>query len=308
MFKYYLNLCFYLFIFQCAAFETTEQWLIVPYEKNISDFRKCDIAICCVFQNEAEWLKEWIEFHRLIGVEHFYLYNNLSQDDYLEVLEPYVEEGIVELFDFPKTPFKNTDQLTVYNHALRLSREQNDWLAIIDTDEFITPMEQQSLKEYLKDKKNYGGIFAKWQLFGTSGVKFLEPDELLIEKLIYKAPDNDGHHIRGKSIVRPIYTKRVWDPHEAKYLKDRRLLKPGINQIRINHYYVRTEDFLFNVKIPRIKRWNKVLMSVDDLLDFLPIANSTLDSTMLRFVEPLRRAILERKNSVASSQYTLKGT
>ena len=38
---------------------------------------------------------EWIEFHRLVGVERFFLYDNGSTDDHREVLAPYVEEGIV---------------------------------------------------------------------------------------------------------------------------------------------------------------------------------------------------------------------
>src|SRR5215204_456630 len=56
------------------------------------------IAIATMFQNEAPYLKEWIEYHRLVGVKHFYLWNNQSEDDYLSVLQPYIDKGIVELF------------------------------------------------------------------------------------------------------------------------------------------------------------------------------------------------------------------
>jgi len=37
-----------------------------------------------------------------VGVEHFYLYNHLSKDEYAEVLEPYIKEGIVELYNVTK--------------------------------------------------------------------------------------------------------------------------------------------------------------------------------------------------------------
>ena len=43
-----------------------------------------NVSACAIFQNEAPYLKEWIEYHRLIGVEHFYLYNNGSTDNYDE--------------------------------------------------------------------------------------------------------------------------------------------------------------------------------------------------------------------------------
>ena len=38
-------------------------------------------SICAIFKDEARFLREWLEYHRLIGIEHFYLYNNFSTDD-----------------------------------------------------------------------------------------------------------------------------------------------------------------------------------------------------------------------------------
>ena len=39
------------------------------------------LAVGAIFQNEARYLREWIEFHRRQGVERFYLYENNSSDD-----------------------------------------------------------------------------------------------------------------------------------------------------------------------------------------------------------------------------------
>ena len=60
-----------------------------------------ELSIGAIFQNEAPYLKEWIEFHKLVGVEHFYLFNNCSTDDYLAILQPYIESGEVDLFQWP---------------------------------------------------------------------------------------------------------------------------------------------------------------------------------------------------------------
>ncbi len=60
---------------------------------------KHELAVCALFQNEAAYMKEWIEFHKLVGVQHFYLYNDHSEDNYLQVLEPYIKNGEVELFE-----------------------------------------------------------------------------------------------------------------------------------------------------------------------------------------------------------------
>jgi hypothetical protein len=56
-----------------------------------------------MFKDEAPWLKEWISYHHnILGVEHFYLYNNDSSDDYREVLRPWIDQHIVELIDWSR--------------------------------------------------------------------------------------------------------------------------------------------------------------------------------------------------------------
>jgi hypothetical protein len=45
-------------------------------------------AICAVFRDEAPYLAEWVEFHRLVGVEHFFLYDDRSRDASRDVLAP----------------------------------------------------------------------------------------------------------------------------------------------------------------------------------------------------------------------------
>jgi GT2 family glycosyltransferase len=59
--------------------------------------------------DEARDLREWIEFHRLQGVERFYLYDNGSTDDTEEVVRPYVEEGIAELVPWPHAGAQRLD-------------------------------------------------------------------------------------------------------------------------------------------------------------------------------------------------------
>lgn len=45
------------------------------------------LSICAVIKNEGPYLEEWIEFHRIQGVEHFYLYDNGSADQTKDILE-----------------------------------------------------------------------------------------------------------------------------------------------------------------------------------------------------------------------------
>ena len=55
------------------------------------------LSIGAVFKDERDYLQEWIDFHRRVGVEHFFLYDNESSDTPEEVLTPYVDDGLVTL-------------------------------------------------------------------------------------------------------------------------------------------------------------------------------------------------------------------
>ncbi len=89
------------------------------------------------------FLREWIEFHILVGVEHFYLYNNFSEDNYLEVLQPYIESGIVTLTDWPI----ESGQLSAYLDCFKRHKNHTVWKAYINPDEFICLRKETYKKE-----------------------------------------------------------------------------------------------------------------------------------------------------------------
>ena len=95
--------------------------------------KRYELAICAVFKNEAAYLEEWIEYHKLIGVAHFYLYNNKSDDGYLSVLKKYILDGEVTIKDLPNEIYQGD----VYKECVLQHHQDIKWLAIIDIDEFI---------------------------------------------------------------------------------------------------------------------------------------------------------------------------
>lgn len=277
------------------------KWKFVKKKKK----RKYPLAVCAIFRNEANFLKEWIEYHMMIGASHFYLYNNLSEDHYLEVLQPYIDRNVVELFDWPYEsegfPDWNAVQCNAYNDALARAKKRVGWLAVIDTDEYIVPVHAKNLVKYLSKFRRYGGLAINWQLFGTSFVERLPKDKLMIECLILKAPEQFEENRFVKSIVNPRKVAFFGDPHCPDYKSDyfaitsdkRRLPGSitGINEIsakhiRIHHYWARTEDFFWDVKVGRRAKWKEGL---DGMLRRLENINQVPDWTMMRFVPKLRK-------------------
>lgn len=264
---------------------------ITPYQGNKPHKRRCEIAISCIFKNEAVWLREWLEFHKLIGVEHFFLYNNFSDDHYMEILQPYIADGCVELFDYPVLNMQNFDQLHANNHALELSRDCVEWLAMIDSDEFINPITHDNLKLFLRDHKQMTAFSMKWLLYGTSHVNELGPKDLMIEKLIYRGFLKDAYNKWTKPLVRPKYTRASIFVHMCSYLHGAFVGNPGYDELRINHYFVRTENYMNFVKMDRLKDWNARSIIPERLIHFAPRLNSVRDYTMIRFVAPLKKTM-----------------
>lgn len=135
------------------------------YKTSIKE-KKYNVSICAIFKNEAPYLKEWIEFNNIVGVDHFYMYNNNSEDDYEVILEPYIKNGLVTLIDWPQ----NQKQMECYQTCIKDFAEETKWLGFIDIDEFIVPKSTDSIYEFLKAFENKAGaVNLYWKLFGTSG-------------------------------------------------------------------------------------------------------------------------------------------
>src|SRR5215207_1307624 len=97
------------------------------------------LSACTIYRDAASYLAEWIEFHRLMGVERFFLYDNGSSDDHRELLAPYVADDIAVVHDWPM-PFIGERGLALrraFDHCLRVHRDDSRWIAFLDLDEFL---------------------------------------------------------------------------------------------------------------------------------------------------------------------------
>lgn len=128
--------------------------------------KQYNVSVCAIFKNEAPYLHEWIEFNHLVGIDHFYLYNNNSTDNYYSILAPYIDSGLVTLIDWPN----NQQQMEAYKDGIKRFSSQTKWIGFIDIDEFIVPKSTDNIYDFLKAfEKNRGAVKIYWKLFGSSG-------------------------------------------------------------------------------------------------------------------------------------------
>ncbi len=225
------------------------------------------LSICAIMRNEAPYLKEWIEYHKIVGVERFYLFDNESTDNTKDVLQPYIDAGLV-IYTYAPGDKKNGFQSQAYNRCIQEHKDDTWWLAIIDIDEFLVPMKDDKISDFLKKCEPYPGIVINWLMFDSNG-HINKPQGGVLENYTRIHYQRDHHdNIVTKCIVNPreissagghfhfykneqVHVNELFQPLPPilpEYVSARHLE----NHIRINHYWTKSyEEFSIKAKRPR---------------------------------------------------------
>jgi len=131
-----------------------------------------NVAICALFMNEDATLTEWIEYHLMIGVSKIFLYhldNHADKNRWRHVLWPYVSKGQVQIHAQSLTYLGQWSfrQVASLQHCYDTYRNDFQWLAFIDVDEFIVPRNARvSLPSLLRLYSGESGLVIPWRTFG----------------------------------------------------------------------------------------------------------------------------------------------
>jgi hypothetical protein len=255
------------------------------------------LAACLIFKNEAVYLKEWLDFHRIVGIEKFFLYDNNSTDECRQVLAPYVSEGIVTVYDFPIPP--PTAQYQAYNACLKTYRRHARWIAFIDIDEFLYPREDDSLPNVLCRYEQFPAVAVNWLMFSTSS-HIAKPEGLVIENYT-RCQVGGNKHVR--LIVDPLKTERIVSAHEAIFsdgqhaVNERKTevhgpfsLPPSVDCLRINHYWTKSVEEFFSHKLARGDVTGLTeLRNLEGLINAEKLYNSGKDDAIQRFAGSIKQ-------------------
>ncbi|GAA6062289.1 hypothetical protein JCM10212_004377 [Sporobolomyces blumeae] len=99
-----------------------------------------NVSICAVPTHEGKYLPEWITWHRLLGFQRIYLFDNAPTTEMRRLLRPWIEEGSVVLYELNYDSSVNVG--SVYQtHVLHLCERDvlttSNWVIHHDVDEFI---------------------------------------------------------------------------------------------------------------------------------------------------------------------------
>lgn len=154
-----------------------------------------EIAMVSISKNEAPYIKEWIEFHKLVGFTKFYFYDNESEDNTVDILKPYIDSGLVEY-----TLIKGKGrQLDAYNDAIAKHKDECRWMAFLDMDEYLMPAKPfekvyNVVSELIcKAGKGTAGIGVNWCIYGSAHLE-KKPKGLIMENFIYRSKSGTETH------------------------------------------------------------------------------------------------------------------
>jgi len=224
-----------------------------------------NLSILAMFKNESMIIKDWVEHYIKEGINHFYLIDNGSTDDYWEKIKIY--EKYITLVKDPTRLEKGT-QTYLYNKIyLNIVKNETKWLIICDVDEYI-----YSRNGYLKITdvlnklpENVEKIWLPWKIFGSNG-NIKQPDNIIKSftkrKLDYKNDKGHGKticktknlnnfgccgHIVSLSKNNICYTANGdnWDNINFTNEYCNKL------NLHLNHYMVMSEEYYLKIKCTR---------------------------------------------------------
>jgi hypothetical protein len=282
------------------------------------DHFKYTLSIVTMIKNERPYIKEWLEYHKIVGVDKFIIYDNNSTDNVKEFLQPYIDTGVVDYIFYPKTQAdferKNKKveywefQAYAYNDAIKKYKNKSKWIGFIDIDEFIVPVKKDNIIDVINEVRKevfrgkvFVGLAINWVTYGFSGHRE-KPKGLIIENFT----KHDGICEEIKSIVNPR-TVIQYQVHAALHFFKINIInergykayipnvsQAGIERIRINHYYTKSYEEYAEKIIKGRKGWPKATKY--NLPEFDPdYLSHNEDITIKRFVPLLKQHMIVDK-------------
>lgn len=250
------------------------------------------IGLCTMVRDEDLYLREWLAYYSLLGVNRFFVYDNESRNPVSKLLEEEVAIGHVVVEDI----VGDRPSMEAFNHCLEVHGPGCRWLGVLDVDEYVYLREVENLHDFLGAYEDYGGVGINWMMYGP-GRHDARPTGSQIESYVYRVPEEFPENKHIKSFFQTDRVEAVPNPHYAQYKegyfcvneKGRRIDGPfsavSFEKVRINHYFTRSRQD-FQEKIEKSMHTANP-RSMDD---FCRIKNAATiqDHSGIEFLERLR--------------------
>ena len=179
-----------------------------------------------ILYNEILYLNEWIEFHKKQGVKMFYIgvkYKKEKNNKIFEnLINKYKNDTTIIFYHLKQEKYTQI----YYFFKNYYEKHFNDWIAIIDIDEFLySPIKNKKITDIIDiyEKKKIYAIGINWKCFGSNNIE-KNPDNKVLEKFTKCAKKYNGINCTIKTLVKinvlNINKIKSWNIHKF-ILKDK---------------------------------------------------------------------------------------
>jgi len=151
-----------------------------------------NVALACIAKNEDYYINEWLEYNLYLGFDKIFVYNN---DWQFHIDSPFVETISVE---------GRGKQEVVYNNFLNEYKNEYDWVAFFDVDEFLVLKKHDNIKDFLKDYDGFNCIGINWHLFGDNNQPKPTNEYSVLKRFTRRGLKVDKH-------IKCIVRQTIWE-------------------------------------------------------------------------------------------------
>ena len=226
------------------------------------------LSVGAMFKNESHGIKEWILHYLHHGVEHFYLINDNSTDNSVNIIQEYVDKGLVTLFNVDE-PYFYGRQRFIYNKYILPLIKESKWLLMVDLDEYVWSQKEINLQNVLRGFENYGQVQIHEHVFGSCG--HIEQPTHIVKSFIKRQHHNpfvdrgklkycvnSSYEFSSLNIHHANFTINEYDKDASKFI----LVFP--DYLVVNHYNCQSQELWNNVKCTRGDADNYLVRTPED--------------------------------------------
>ena len=202
------------------------------------------LSMCTMVRNVDSFLPDWLDFHRYVGVEHVYIYDNEKPEATTlpASMKEYIDNGYVTVVPWAH----RTSQMKTYlevqiaheNDCIWRHKHDVKWMIKIDVDEYVQPMDENRrlISDYLRDPRleELSAIrMSNWFFGHPRSIKPKGPT--IVQRNMWRSKEptmqNTGH---DKNILRPLNV-HYFKIHNVK-LGGETLSADPFEELRLVHY------------------------------------------------------------------------
>lgn len=169
------------------------------------------IGVCAILKNENLYLREWVEHYINLGFDKIVLYDNNDKngENPTVVIQDYIDLNLIDII-----PYKRNDkkferiQTDAYNECLKNYKNELDWIAFFDIDEFLCIEKYKNIHHLFNNMKydKFDEIILSWYTVGGNELYYENKpvQERFTEYIEYYMKWADGSTVNCNNYVKSV--------------------------------------------------------------------------------------------------------